>query len=104
MDERTRERLERQHRPHLFEDCLGCGKGSVKKGSHVCDPVRRETYFHSFTPPPVTPNAEMIHFLEQKLLEVFKKHRMVITSEQLRDFALAMEPSTRGGYAMGANG
>lgn len=103
MNDETRERLERQHRPHLFENCHGCGEESVKKDTHVCDPVRRETYFHSFTPS-FAPNEEMIHSLEQKLLEVFKKHRMVVTSDQLRDFAMAIESSTRGGYAAGANG
>jgi hypothetical protein len=98
MDSAARERLERQHRPHLFEDCRACGENSVRTETHVCDPVRRDTYQASLIPA-YEPNEEMVKILEEKLYYVLVKHKIVVTSGQLRDLALAVKPSTRGPVA-----
>jgi hypothetical protein len=104
MNGDERERVERKYRPHLFADCTSCGEKSVRTSDHVCDPIRRETYHATFAPPAYQPREEMVQFLEQKLLEVLKKHKIVVDSTQLRDLALAVEPSTAGPYAAGASG
>jgi len=95
MDDATRERLEREHRPELFENCTRCGEGSVRVGTHVCDPTRKQTYEASLIPA-YEPNEEMIRVLESRLLSILMKHRIVATSRQLRDLALAVEPLTGG--------
>jgi len=102
MDDATRERLDRKYRPHLFDKCFGCGEEGVRLKAHVCDPVRRQTFLNSFGPPPHALNEAMVKFLEEKLLACLMKHRIVVTSGQLRDLAETMEPFTHGGYAAAA--
>jgi hypothetical protein len=102
MDDATRERLERQHRPHLFEDCRQCGEPQVKTIGHACDPVRLATYRASQEPLPRQPDEYLMKFLEERLLEVFVQQRIVVTSKQLREVALALEPYTHGPIAMAA--
>ena len=97
MDDATQDRLDRKHRPQLFHDCTACGEPSVRK-EHVCDTVRSLT-FNNARSVPYEPNEETLKSLEEELLAVFMKHRMVVTSAQLRDLALAVEPSTRGPQA-----
>jgi hypothetical protein len=101
MDDKKREQLERKYRPHLFENCIDCGEESVRIAAHICDPVRRKTYHATFLPPSPVPDEETVKRLEDKLLEVLLKHRIVITSAQLRDLALAVEPLSRGGWSAG---
>jgi len=102
MDDATRERLEREHRPHLFEDCRQCGEPQVKVSTHACDPVRLATYQASQEPLPPQPNEYQMQFLKEKLLEVFVRQRIVVTSQQLHEVALALEPYTHGPIAMAA--
>jgi hypothetical protein len=97
MDEARREQLERKHRPDLFMDCVSCGEASVKL-THVCDPVRKLTYQASLEPQR-EPNPERIEEISAALLRVLTRHRIVVTSGQLRDLALAVEPLTAGPLA-----
>ena len=97
MEETKRDRLDRKHRPQLFHDCTACGEPSVRK-EHVCDTVRSLT-FNNARSVPYEPNEETLKSLEEELLVVFMKHRMVVTSAQLHELALAVEPSTRGPQA-----
>jgi hypothetical protein len=102
MDDATRERLERQHRPQLFEDCRQCGEPQVKISTHTCDKVRLATYRAAQEPLPSEPDEYLMKFLEEKLLEVFVRQRIVATSQQLHEVALALEPYTHGPIAMAA--
>ena|SRR5271170_1952799 len=98
MDDATRDRLDHKHRPQLFHDCTACGEPSVRIEGHVCDTVRSLT-FNNARSVLYEPNEETVKSLEEELLVVFMKHRMVVTSAQLHELALAVEPSTRGPQA-----
>jgi hypothetical protein len=100
MDETKREQLERTYRPDLFENCQACGETEVKIGTHVCDPIRKLTYQASLEPPPRQPNPEWVAEIGEILLRVLMKHKIVLTSDQLRELAESVEPMTHGPYAL----
>jgi hypothetical protein len=100
MNDIRREYLERTYRPDLFENCQACGETEVRIGKHTCDPVRRMTYQASLEPPPYQPNPEWVAKIGETLLSVLMKHRIVITSDQLKELAEVVEPMTHGPSAL----